>query len=185
MTCESERGGVSTLRARQTHLLHKNGAEWGSFIQEVLCLCSSVASRGTIGSQHVRPQEMKTTPRLTWHTKIKQIHIPSIYSHYPDKENRISFFLCSDQQPPVCWAWWNKCCVFPCCRLVRMDVQLLSFNSPPQPWPVSLHQSLKTSCAAWWQVPLKGGGERKRRLHLNMKQGIKLIKLPSQIICFL
>lgn len=81
------------LRARQTHLLHKNGAEWGSFIQEVLCLCSSVASRGTIGSQYVRPQETKTTRRLTWHTKIKQIHIPSIYSYHPYKENRISFFF--------------------------------------------------------------------------------------------
>lgn len=45
---EQEKG---MLKIRGTHLLHKNGAEWGSFIQEVLRLCSSVASCGNIGSR--------------------------------------------------------------------------------------------------------------------------------------
>lgn len=61
--CESKRLDASKLRICHAHLLHKNGAEWGSFIQEVLCLCWSVASCGNIGSQYVRPRGMMNA---TW-----------------------------------------------------------------------------------------------------------------------
>lgn len=148
-TYESKRVSVSPLRVRQTHLLHKNGAEWGSFIQEVMCLCSSVASCGTIGSQYVRPQEMKTAWKR-WNKTIK-IKYTFINTHrYPCNENKISFFSASS----LLGYDEISVAVFPCCRLVRMDVLLhLAF---PQPWPASVTEKHPHSLMPDHHVPLKG-----------------------------
>lgn len=149
------RASVSMLRARQTHLLHKNGAEWGSFIQELLCLCSSVASRGTIRSQYVGPQEMKTKRGLTHKDDItlglkkkpkKQIHISSIYPRYSYNENRISFFFYFQTNSlQSSWAWWDKCCRLSLlqigqdgcassCHLTPPPPPTLTSSPCPSPW---------------------------------------------------